>query len=217
MTQLGGDISKSSLLVSKPPPALCSPVCRLYLSCAPRPSSGRGSRKVSRMQQYQQRDIEKHAGNPQWDLAVPNMNMHGGAQNEYSYTTAEESDQSNDHALWIMFAYMPRLLVHKEAIPDRSAFATVEFLYCIYSKFDRPLPQLDLSDECSTFYTTLIVLLLAPFLSVGVAMATWVAAFFWAFAAILGDPDGRSSKDDGRAAVLGVKSWWESWFRRALK
>ena len=47
-------------------------------------------------------------------------------------------------------------------------------------------------------------------------MSAWVAAGFWAFAAIMGDPDGQDGKDDGRAAVLGVRKWWEKWLARAI-
>jgi hypothetical protein len=62
-----------------------------------------------------------------------------------------------------------------------------------------------------------LVHLLSPFISFGVAVAAWVAAIFWFYAAILGDPDGTNGKDDGRAAVLGVRAWWERWLKRALR
>ena len=62
-----------------------------------------------------------------------------------------------------------------------------------------------------------IVHLLSPFISVGVAVAAWVAASFWFYAAIIGDPDGTHGKDDGRAAVLGVQAWWERWLLRASR
>lgn len=61
------------------------------------------------------------------------------------------------------------------------------------------------------------VLLCSLFLSIGVALTTWVAACFWIFAAMLGNPDGTERKDDGRAAVLGVRNWWERWLLRALR
>ena len=60
-----------------------------------------------------------------------------------------------------------------------------------------------------------LVHLLSPFISLGVAAAVWVAAGFWCYAAIIGDPDGTHGKDDGRAAVLGVQVWWEGWLLRA--
>lgn len=62
-----------------------------------------------------------------------------------------------------------------------------------------------------------LVHLLSPFVSLGVAGAAWVAASFWFYAAIIGDPDGTRGKDDGRAAVLGVQAWWESWLMRCSR
>ncbi|KAI9804564.1 MAG: hypothetical protein M1833_006637 [Piccolia ochrophora] len=55
----------------------------------------------------------------------------------------------------------------------------------------------------------ILVHLAGPFISAAVAVATWVAASFWLYAAILGDPDGKDRKNDGRAAVMGVRNWWE--------
>ncbi len=63
----------------------------------------------------------------------------------------------------------------------------------------------------------LMVHLLSPFVSVGVAFSVWVAASFWVFAVIMGNPDGTERKDDGKAAVLGVRNWWERWLARAIK
>jgi hypothetical protein len=63
----------------------------------------------------------------------------------------------------------------------------------------------------------IIVLLLAPFLSFGLLLAVWTAAFFWIFAMILGNPDGTERKDDGRAAVLGVNGWWQKWLGKSRK
>ncbi|KIW01066.1 uncharacterized protein PV09_07358 [Verruconis gallopava] len=65
-----------------------------------------------------------------------------------------------------------------------------------------------------------IVNLLSPLLSLGVAGAAWVAAAFWFFNAILGDPDGSDKPrgyNDGRASVIGVRRWWETWLRRPLR
>lgn len=59
--------------------------------------------------------------------------------------------------------------------------------------------------------------LFSPVYAVAVALSAWVAAMFWFYAAILGDPDGRDGKDDGRAAVLGVRGWWERWLQRGMK
>ena len=75
------------------------------------------------------------------------------------------------------------------------------------------------SEDIAAYSAPMLVLvhLLSPFISFGVAVAAWVAAIFWFYAAILGDPDGTNGKDDGRAAVLGVRAWWERWLKRALR
>ncbi|KAH8705797.1 hypothetical protein BGW36DRAFT_393313 [Talaromyces proteolyticus] len=62
-----------------------------------------------------------------------------------------------------------------------------------------------------------LVLTLAPFLSFGLLLAAWTAAFFWIFAMILGNPDGTEKKDDGRVAVLGVNAWWQTWLRKSRR
>jgi hypothetical protein len=61
----------------------------------------------------------------------------------------------------------------------------------------------------------ILVLLVAPFLSFGLFIAVWIAAFFWVFAIVVGNPDGTDRRDDGRAAVLGVDAWWTSWLSRS--
>ncbi|MCJ1253393.1 hypothetical protein MMC24_001204 [Lignoscripta atroalba] len=57
--------------------------------------------------------------------------------------------------------------------------------------------------------------LFSPVCSIGIAIAAWVAATFWFYAAILGDPDGTKA-NDGRAAVLGVRRWWSKWLEKAV-
>ncbi|KAL4807414.1 hypothetical protein BDV18DRAFT_137624 [Aspergillus unguis] len=57
----------------------------------------------------------------------------------------------------------------------------------------------------------MMVLILSSLMSFGLLLLAWVAAFFWIFAMILGNPDGTERKDDGRAAVLGVCRWWRIW------
>ncbi|KAL8823294.1 MAG: hypothetical protein Q9191_005990 [Dirinaria sp. TL-2023a] len=63
----------------------------------------------------------------------------------------------------------------------------------------------------------ILVNLCSPFYAIWVSASAWVAAFFWAFTAIMGDPDGKDGKDDGREAVMGVRHWWERWLGRALR
>ena len=65
--------------------------------------------------------------------------------------------------------------------------------------------------------TLILTQLLSPLLSIGVAVAAWVAAAFWLFALMMGNPDGTERTDDGRAAVLGVKRWWEKFLLHALR
>lgn len=62
-----------------------------------------------------------------------------------------------------------------------------------------------------------LVNILSPIYAIGIGLSAWVAALFWFYAAILGDPEGgcRDSRDDGRAAVLGVMRWWEGWLEQA--
>ena len=61
-----------------------------------------------------------------------------------------------------------------------------------------------------------LINLLSPIYALGIAISAWVAAAFWCYAAILGDPDGRDSKNDGVVAVMGVRWWWEVWLSRAV-
>lgn len=50
----------------------------------------------------------------------------------------------------------------------------------------------------------------SAFLTIGIAIAAWIAAAFWLFELTLGNPDGSSERGgDGKAAVLGVRNWWE--------
>jgi hypothetical protein len=55
----------------------------------------------------------------------------------------------------------------------------------------------------------------APVVSMGVAMAEWIAAPFWIFAIIMGNPDGTERRDDGRATVLAIRNWWEQYLLKA--
>ncbi|KAL8811809.1 MAG: hypothetical protein Q9223_003268 [Gallowayella weberi] len=59
--------------------------------------------------------------------------------------------------------------------------------------------------------------ILSPVYAAGIAVTAWVAAGFWFTALILGDPDGRDKKDDGRTVVLGVRRLWERWLIRGLQ
>ncbi|EGC46664.1 predicted protein [Histoplasma capsulatum var. duboisii H88] len=57
----------------------------------------------------------------------------------------------------------------------------------------------------------LLILLLSPALIPSLLLAAWIAAAFWVFAMIVGNPDGTERRDDGRVAMLGVRNWWWMW------
>jgi hypothetical protein len=62
-----------------------------------------------------------------------------------------------------------------------------------------------------------MVYLVAPLLSIGVAIAAWISASFWVFAITMGNPDGTERRDDGRATVLGVRNRWERFLLSAVR
>ncbi len=62
-----------------------------------------------------------------------------------------------------------------------------------------------------------LVNIFSPLYAAGIAVTAWVAAGFWFTSLILGDPDGRDKKDDGRTVVLGVRRLWERWLIRGLR
>ncbi|QDS73629.1 hypothetical protein FKW77_002120 [Venturia effusa] len=77
-------------------------------------------------------------------------------------------------------------------------------------------------DDSEVYNAPLLILinLLSPIISFGVAVAAWVAAAFWFFNAIVGDPDGSDKPrgyNDGRASVIGVRKWWGRWLTRAVR
>lgn len=71
--------------------------------------------------------------------------------------------------------------------------------------------------EAYSVARSVAVLVLSPFLSIAILLLAWIAAFFWIFSMILGNPDGTERKDDGRTAVLGVCKWWRTWLCKARK
>ncbi len=62
-----------------------------------------------------------------------------------------------------------------------------------------------------------VVHVVSPILSFGVAFFSWIAAVFWLFALVMGNPDGTEKRDDGRATVLGVRNWWEKFLLHAIR
>lgn len=86
-------------------------------------------------------------------------------------------------------------------------------LRLIFSSYEQ-----DAINESRTRSITKLVLfnMVAPFYAGAIAAAAWVAAIFWSYTAILGNPDGKEERDDGREAVLSVRGWWERWLVRGL-
>jgi len=64
-------------------------------------------------------------------------------------------------------------------------------------------------------YKLVLIHAISPFLSVCVAISSWVAACFWLFALTMGNPDGTERGDDGRATVLNLRDWWEKFLLSA--
>ncbi|KAL8672755.1 MAG: hypothetical protein Q9168_002809, partial [Polycauliona sp. 1 TL-2023] len=62
-----------------------------------------------------------------------------------------------------------------------------------------------------------LINVLSPAYAGVIALTAWVAAGFWFTALILGDPDGRDKKDDGRTVVLGLRRLWERWLKGGLR
>ena len=87
-------------------------------------------------------------------------------------------------------------------------------LELVYSSHNiaEPVP----SDTSGTV-VLFLVFVLSPLYAVAVAVATWIAGVFWFYTAILGNPDGKEDRDDGREAVLAVREWWERWLVQSLE
>ena len=85
----------------------------------------------------------------------------------------------------------------------------------IFSCYDR---EKDANNDPSAKNITKLVIanILAPIYAVAIAVAAWVAAVFWTYTKVLGNPDGKEERDDGREAVLSVRGWWERWLVQGL-
>lgn len=107
----------------------------------------------------------------------------------------------------------PLRLLHSRPSPSAE-------LSCIISPSLRLQLRLIHSSAASDQYSAsmlVMIHLVSPFVSVGVAISAWVAGCFWFFSAILGDPAGEDGHNDGKASVVGVRNWWESWLSRGLR
>lgn len=99
-----------------------------------------------------------------------------------------------------------------------------------FYRFLAPPPEYQLGLIFSTYETnsttyhtghSLAILVLvntfAPFCAVAIAASAWVGGVFWFYTAILGNPDGKEERDDGREFVLTVRGWWERWLIQGLR
>lgn len=86
-------------------------------------------------------------------------------------------------------------------------------LRLVYSSYDICDPT---HSETSGIVVLVLISMLSPLYAVAIAAATWVAGIFWFYTAILGNPDGKEDRDDGREAVLAVRRWWERWLIQSL-
>ena len=60
----------------------------------------------------------------------------------------------------------------------------------------------------------------SPFIAIGIAIAAGVAAFFWLYATILGEPNQnhRQGKErEGKSAARWVRGMWEKWLLLGLR
>lgn len=80
-----------------------------------------------------------------------------------------------------------------------------------------PLPPH--ANEDGSYHTFMLVMvhLLSPFLSLGIMIAAWGLAVYWASSVVVGDPAGKDNRDDGRETVLGLRKWWERWLKCGVK
>ncbi|RAH45644.1 uncharacterized protein BO95DRAFT_442759 [Aspergillus brunneoviolaceus CBS 621.78] len=109
---------------------------------------------------------------------------------------------------------VPQLHIHERLVCLRRSSRRSASTQPIYD------PEGSFLDEPIESYTIgglISVLLLSPFFSIAILLPAWIAAFFWIFSMVMGNPDGTERKDDGRAAVLGVSRWWHLWLGKARK
>ncbi|KAG8627551.1 hypothetical protein KVT40_005034 [Elsinoe batatas] len=64
---------------------------------------------------------------------------------------------------------------------------------------------------------TLAVLLASSFFSMGIAIWCMVLCVYWAFATVIGNPDGLDGRSDGRELVLSTRQKWDDWLRLSVR
>jgi hypothetical protein len=121
---------------------------------------------------------------------------------------------------WTILSLVLVLLVQPlRAIKSRPSFGS-ELTTLLSPALRLQLRLIDSTAAASETFSAgwlLIIHLLSSFVSLGVAFASWTAACFWFFSAVLGDPAGKDGHNDGKATVLAVRAWWEGWLCRSLR
>ncbi|KAL9603622.1 MAG: hypothetical protein Q9179_002140 [Wetmoreana sp. 5 TL-2023] len=127
----------------------------------------------------------------------------------------------------VLLLFSPITLCCRYCIPLKQRF--VDFLAppihlqlgLVFSALEHASDGLEKSEEyirqTSDIFRLVMINILSPIYAAGIAVTAWVAAGFWFTALILGDPDGRDKRDDGRAVVLGVRGLWEKWLKNGLR
>ncbi|KAL8947802.1 MAG: hypothetical protein Q9222_005959 [Ikaeria aurantiellina] len=136
---------------------------------------------------------------------------HPGRHTGHTHSTyiSEEEEDRKQHTVWILFH---RFL----APPIRFQLGLVFSEYD--SEFDGVMMKSEqYSESRGNPFMLVLINILSPLYAGGIAITAWIAAGFWLTAFILGNPDGRDGKDDGRAVVLGVRGLWERWLQRGLR
>ncbi|KAF1948426.1 hypothetical protein CC80DRAFT_498242 [Byssothecium circinans] len=122
-------------------------------------------------------------------------------------------------ALWTFVALLISTLLQPFRLLSSRSTNTAQLTTFLAPPLNLQL-HLIYSYATSTEYSApmlVVIHLISPFVAVGVAIAAWTAACFWFFSAILGDPAGQDSHNDGKDSILGVRNWWERWLSRALR
>jgi hypothetical protein len=124
--------------------------------------------------------------------------------------------------LYTLFALVALLLLQPFRLCTKSTTFRHQVIDFLSPTLKAQLAFIYSPDNVEDYNAPLLVLinLLSPLVSLGVTMAAWVAAAFWFFNAILGDPDGSDKPrgyNDGRASVIAVRKWWERWLTRAVR
>jgi hypothetical protein len=125
-------------------------------------------------------------------------------------------------ALWTLFSLVAVTVLQPFRLCKRKASFRDDIISFLAPALKVQLSFIYSSRRSNTYNAVLIVFihLLSPLVSIGVAIAALIAAVFWFYAAILGDPNGSDKPEgynDGKASVLAVRAWWESWLTRALR